>query len=341
MHHVVFIKTHKTASSTTSAIFNRFGLIRNLSFVVNKKNWPSGNINFLSLNADRISTVFLPPRDLAASHTHGNLKYDISAVHARYNRSAFQSFMLSDALYVTILREPAAQFESAFDCFLIYEVVKTISTSPVVDSNDVLAEFLSNPQFYRRQLDNKQWLLSKNSQIYDLGLEHRYHSNETIVTKHIETLKEELDLVMIMEYFDESLILLRRQLNWSFEDIMYIPQNERPWRPQLPPDTVAKILEWNNADRLLYDAFNQSFWQRVKQYGEDFSKDLETFRRKRNNLATNCVQSVDVYNNWHDRPRVIYSSHHESDDCCQLYLMDYNDLQKCIWNAQNSGCNIW
>ena len=40
-------------------------------------------------------------------------------------------------------------------------------------------------------------------------------------------LDRQFDLVLILEYFDESLILLQNLMCWSTEDLVYLKQNER------------------------------------------------------------------------------------------------------------------
>ena len=40
-------------------------------------------------------------------------------------------------------------------------------------------------------------------------------------------LDRQFDLVLILEHFDESLILLQNLMCWSTEDLVYLKQNER------------------------------------------------------------------------------------------------------------------
>ncbi|XP_070537337.1 galactose-3-O-sulfotransferase 3-like [Ptychodera flava] len=327
VQHIVFIKTHKTGSSTTSAIINRYGLNMNLSFVINKNNWPSGNINFMSLSEDSVQTTFLPPR----SKPSGGWKeytYDICAVHARYFRSAFESFMPPDTRYVTILREPVSQFESAFHFFMFGNVVTGNH------ARDVFNEFLRAPKFYREQLNRERWLLSRNSQLYDLGLDHCFHDNETIVTDHIKMLQETLDLVLIVEYYDESLILLKKLMNWTFDDIVYIPQNERHCRLEIDLSMRVKIQNWNSVDKRLYDTFNKTFWDKVRDYGPSFDEDLRLFREKKDDVMTKCVDEVTVQKNWRNEPIIVYKSTYDTATCCRPFLMTYNEYEKCIWREQ-------
>ena len=51
--------------------------------------------------------------------------------------------------------------------------------------------------------------------------------NKTDVMKYIKELDKQFDLVLIAEYFDESLILLDELLCWPYKDLTYLKQNER------------------------------------------------------------------------------------------------------------------
>ena len=64
-------------------------------------------------------------------------------------------------------------------------------------------------------------------QIFDLGLQHKYYNDPVEINNHIEDLAEKINLVLIMEYFDESLILLKRALCWDLDDIVYFKFNQR------------------------------------------------------------------------------------------------------------------
>lgn len=48
-----------------------------------------------------------------------------------------------------------------------------------------------------------------------------------MIKKHIDELAEKIDLVLIMEYFDESLVLLKRELCWDLDDVVYFKLNQR------------------------------------------------------------------------------------------------------------------
>ena len=64
-------------------------------------------------------------------------------------------------------------------------------------------------------------------QTFDLGLQHKYYNDPVMIKKHIDELEEKIDLVLIMEYFDESLVLLKRELCWDLDDVVYFKLNQR------------------------------------------------------------------------------------------------------------------
>ena len=95
--------------------------------------------------------------------------------------------------------------------------------------------------------------------MFDLGLSYRYFQNYTAVKNYINFLNKEFDLVMIMDYFDESLVLLKRL--------------------------------WNKADVLLFNYFNATFWKKVQKKGSGFYEDLSAFRERRLKIQKLCFES--------------------------------------------------
>ena len=205
--------------------------------------------------------------------------------HARYNRHEMEA-VVHHAKYITILREPVKQFESAFG---YYEMPRKLGLSKY---ENPLEEFMKEPEtYFNTRAFDYYWQLMRNAQLFDLGMDHEDHDNEYLVDYKITTLARELDLIMLTEYYHESLILLKKLLCWDFDDILYIPSlvRNKKHRIALSPDLQNKILNWNSADARLYDHFNKTFWKRVIEYGSDFSKDLAIFRQKQQDLKDECI----------------------------------------------------
>lgn len=80
---------------------------------------------------------------------------------------------------------------------------------------------------YFRHFTNLFFFFFSSGQIFDLGLQHKYYNDPVMIQKHIDELAEKIDLVLIMEYFDESLVLLKRELCWELDDVVYFKLNQR------------------------------------------------------------------------------------------------------------------
>uniref|UniRef100_A0ABM0MJJ7 Galactosylceramide sulfotransferase-like n=1 Tax=Saccoglossus kowalevskii TaxID=10224 RepID=A0ABM0MJJ7_SACKO len=191
---IVFIKTHKTGITSLHCIFCRYGYANKLSFVFSTRNTINGHIRKVHLS----QSIILPP---IGGVVNSSSKYNILTGHVSYQRKTINSFMEDNPIYVTILREPATHVESHMNFF---SHRKEVMAS--------MQAFLEKPQSSKKSA-------GRNNQLREFGLSFESTLNETIVNETIMRLDKEFDLVLILEYFDESLILLKNLLCWSFEDI--------------------------------------------------------------------------------------------------------------------------
>lgn len=305
---IVFLKTYKTASTTTAAIVERYGYKRDLSFVV-------GEHNMLSFARPFSREMVLPFPKMASR------KFDLLANHARYNRQEMD-FLIPNATYITILRKPEDQLESAFGYFEMY---KRIQTSGEIDM-DALEMFMEDPGFYWRKL--RKWQIARNGQLFALGFDHEFDDDEDKILDMIDRLEEEMDLVLISDYYDESLILLRKLLCWDYEDILYVSAGVRSasHRFEKSDQLVDKLRKWNHGDVLLYDHFNRTLWERVSAYGDEFSKDLAHFRSLNRAAFDECIDSHKIDNTDPREDKFVLK--HASEKCVALLRadMDYTEL---------------
>ncbi|XP_066932720.1 galactose-3-O-sulfotransferase 2-like [Clytia hemisphaerica] len=281
--HVLFLKTHKTGSSTITNILNRFAEMNNLTTLLPRH---KDSYHFLWPNKFRFSAV-------ADTFTRPN----ILANHARYSREAMNRvFPRLSTFYVTILRNPVSQFESSFQYFS-FAYMLNIQEKP-----DPMKYFLDNPVSNDAIVSTARKYpslnLIRNPLFYDLGLDYGDFNNETIVNNAINTLSHDFDLVLLTEHFDESLTLLRRRLCWQIDDVVYFKLNERlnknrPSKPMLN-ETIMKIEKWNNADMALYRYFERKFWREVDKEGPDFYDDVSKLKARRKYYSDICIEDEAV-----------------------------------------------
>ncbi|XP_070546758.1 galactosylceramide sulfotransferase-like isoform X2 [Ptychodera flava] len=271
---VVYIKTHKTASSTTNSVVQRFGYNRGLVFALPK----DGHIfNERHLFTRQLLQYQRPP-------SNQSIHFNIIASHLRYNRPELDK-VVPNATYITIIRNPIHRFESAFG-FNNYA-----SKLKLTKSKNPLEEFMKNPDKYVKRIRGVTRDLLRNGMSFSLGFDHRFDDSDSAINEMIDKLDNELDLVLISDYFEESLVLLKNVLCWKFDDILYISKRIRSEnrRYMISKSVADRILKWNKADVKLYEHFNYTFWKKVNIYGADFYKELQEYRTRLQQFQEECV----------------------------------------------------
>ncbi|XP_066922080.1 galactosylceramide sulfotransferase-like [Clytia hemisphaerica] len=280
---VVFLKTHKTGSSTVINVFQRYSDHHNLEMVLPKLpthlfKWP---------NKFNHSFVF--------EYKDGD-RFNLLANHARFHKENMAAMMTRPSLtkFVTILREPLFQLESMFSYFKFHKPLKT-------SEENGLWEFFSTTESDRTQLvRNLKTMkagvvkhLLKNPSTFDLGFDQwsEYPAN---VSHVIKTMDQDFSLVMISEYMLESMVLLKDELCWDLQDVVYFTLNKRPnkFRKDVGPKRET-VRHWSRIDYAMYDHFNRTFWRKIEQKGESFQRDLEKLKDMIQDLEEKCLDKGD------------------------------------------------
>ena len=128
--------------------------------------------------------------------------------------------------------------------------------------------------------------LEKHPEIYnsiasDFGLRVKDQMNETAVAGLVDKLDREVDLMMVVEHINESLVLLKRRACLRTKDIVYVRLNSaRHYRLRQLSRADEKVLRaWQMADHTLYDHFYRKFVTEVKKEGKAFWQELRHFKQ--------------------------------------------------------------
>ncbi|XP_034637757.1 galactose-3-O-sulfotransferase 2-like [Trachemys scripta elegans] len=271
--HVVFLKVHKSASSTVMNILFRFGEMHNLNF---------------ALPVNGASQLGYPYYFLAESvegFTAGNTsEFNIMCHHMRFQQVQVQRVMPSSTFYFSILRNPIHLMESSFTYYK--------GSSPFSHAQS-LEEFLSQPaRFYNASAPDSHY--AKNLMAFDFGFNHNGNFSAKHMQLMLRYIEEAFDLLLLSEYFDESMVLLKEALCWDLDSIVSFPLNsrERSTRSPLSESTAEKIKSWNKLDWAIYRHFNRTFWQRIdwSMGQERMQQEVRVLRERREQLAKTCLQ---------------------------------------------------
>lgn len=252
--HIGFLKVHKAGSTTMQNIFFRFGLKYNLTFVL-----PTKGHYFLS------SKTPMPVKP-------GNHN-DILACHSVYSRKLFGSVLPKDSVNIGIVRKPLDRMISA--AYYYRDVWKSPPLVKVPRAN-FIHNLINRPDLY----ETGPFTKTKNAMGQDFGFPSSVKINDTnIINTHLDLLKADFKQVLVMERFDESLILMKRTLNWELSDILYLKTNSHAHQPVLLSlDELEKFKSTCFLDYIIYDTFYEIFDRKVTHEGSGFMEEVEHFQ---------------------------------------------------------------
>ncbi|XP_070293197.1 galactosylceramide sulfotransferase [Salvelinus sp. IW2-2015] len=270
---VMFMKTHKTASSTLLNILFRFGEKHRLKFA-----FPDSRNDFFYPSPFQRSQV---------KDYRPGMCFNIICNHMRFNAPEVAKVLPTDTSYITILRDPAELFESSFHYF-----GRLVPMTWKIPGKDKVGEFLRDPRHYFDP-DGFNSFYLKNLLFFDFGQDNTLELGDPRVEEGIRAIAGCFQLVMLVEHFEESLILLMDALCWEMDDLLFFKLNARKGSTvsKLTPELRAKALEWNAVDWRLYQHFNATFWRKVEAYGHQrMADDVAELRRRNAEMAAVCIE---------------------------------------------------
>ncbi|XP_065495735.1 galactose-3-O-sulfotransferase 2-like [Caloenas nicobarica] len=256
-------------------ILFRFGEMHNLTFA-----FPIGGGNQL----------FYPHHFLAkfvqGFSTRSPRRFNILCHHMRFLQPEVQKVVSSSAVYFSILRNPVQLMESSFS---YYRGTSAFSRARSLE------EFLSQPYLYYNPTDSNRHY-ARNLMTFDFGFNPDGEVSAERVQLMLKAIEASFDLLLISEYFDESMVLLKEMLCWDLDSVVSFPLNIRDssTKSRLSDTIVEKIKEWNRLDWEIYTHFNRTFWERIdRDIGrERMRREVQALRERQEELARTCLQGM-------------------------------------------------
>nr|KAG5704130.1 hypothetical protein BaRGS_009660 [Batillaria attramentaria] len=256
---------HKCGSTTVYNILARYALHHNLNVALPRRKYKDteGWHTFGSFTEDRVMPL--------APGQEFHLLFN----HMTYNRTALDKVMPPGTFYCAIVREPVKRFISSVYYYNFLEPPR-----PDVSVSDfVMRGFLSEKN--RAVLESKEhpfWVY--NTIALDTGMALSKVKDEQAVEEHIAKLDREMDLVMVVEHFYESIVLLKRRAKLHLRDVIFIVENVRKQTAthRLADSDVTVLKAWQMADFKIYDHFHRKFREEVKKEGASFTEEVEHFK---------------------------------------------------------------
>lgn len=280
--HIVFVNTHRTGGGPIQNVLYRYGERRNLMFALPKKK----DVRFPQ--SQLFQAQFVEGVD-------GNSvkEFHIMCNQMRFRKSEVSKVMPEDTLYFSILRHPVRLMQSVF----MYSKVITILEDP-----DSLDPFVKDT--LRNYMSPKvKSSFTLNSLAFHLGFDNAVTAEakdlEQTAAKVIADIERDFHLLLIHEYFDESLILLRHVLCWSLEDVATFSHSSHGDHTHcsFSADTVEDIKRSNALDWKIYQHFNATFWHKVETVVgvERMETEVSALRELQAELTRTCLSGYRIH----------------------------------------------
>ncbi|CAF1162526.1 unnamed protein product [Adineta ricciae] len=281
---ILFLKTHKTGSSTIQNIFLRYGDRNNLTIVLPEK------YNYFG-HPQPFNRSMLLPRYNQSSLTSQN---NIFAHHARFNYEEMKSIMPNDTLFITILRDPVSLTESLFSYYNLKRLFGENSSMSFLETFFSISPNVSayHALSYRRHLRK----FGRNQMSFDLGFTVDNFDNLEVVQEFIQSIDSRFHFVMIADRMDESLVHLRHLLCWTVKDIIAFRHNARSGNniEHFTDDLKQRIRLFNIADELLYKHFSDKLTRLTTKFGnETMQKEISHLKSTTKKMFHRCFKDED------------------------------------------------
>ena len=235
--------------------------------------------------------------------------FDILDNHVVYERQKLEK-VVPEATYITTIRNPVTHFESAFVKFKVADLASIKN-----QTHPLTAFFMRKP--FRKHFDR----FNDNFQLRYFGVK-TFPNDTKYFTDLFKRLDLEFDLVIILEHYVESLVLMKNLLCWKIDDVVFISQHIRADSKRLETMTTSlrhNIENFNFADMKLYQHYNRTLWMKIRACDQDiFWKEVEYLRKKLKDVADECIMETGVNskNGW----IVNIGPGFKSTDFCDDYL---------------------
>ena len=236
--------------------------------------------------------------------------------HSIYDEEFMADLMPADTVYVTTLRRPYQQFKSMFSFYKV--AVNSNMSAGSIETQ--LAEYLQNIGKYEavykshamaptRYCIPDNFSMTKNLMAYNLGFPAGKpdgtldaSNDEEFVAQFLDSIESKFKLVMIVEHFEESMVLLKRLMCWDIKDVLYSKKNIGEYSKNTHRTTAVSKMEqqnikiyqqWSAVDYKLYSHFKMVFWRKIRDAGPDFYSEL-LYYKKINTLVNEFCHAIET-----------------------------------------------
>lgn len=247
---LIFLHILKTGGSTLQAILQK-----------QYSEWILANENENVLNKETIKELLIKKNVEGVKCLFGHFPY---GVHEQF---------LKPYQYITFLREPVDRVIS-----LYFYIKNTKGHSMYNSLQEVsLEEFIAKEEYKHLVYNHQTGYLSGECSLIT------GYKNKPNLSLAIKNITEDFNVVGIMEMYEESIYLMKQNLNWSDDVFNYSKQNvnkKKPLREKIPREIISKIEELNLLDIKLYNYSKELLKESIHKLTPIEKEQLAKFKQK-------------------------------------------------------------
>ena len=271
-NNIHFLKMHKTGSTTLFGILNRAALhnsLRTTTFSVRP---------YFSDNKDGLVRNLVPRFIVGTSK-----RYDIHTHHSRNDHKYLSKILNTPYVNITFMRNPTSLLRSWIYEFHLDKLIG------FVGQKQPLTYFFKAIEKHK---DRPPPLVerTKNIMADTFSIDRDLNYQSVTFKQYLEDIERDF-IVGITEYYLESLVLIRRRLNWPLKDFIYVLLRRTPHRRGTVEDAQLNktVCAWSPLDCQLYDHFNRTFAALIEKEGQNFREEVTHFRKMLDTTSEYCT----------------------------------------------------
>ena len=277
---IFFLKVHKAAGTTVMNVIFRFAYRRQLNVMLPR----TSNALSQAKKIWRHKSIVLPP---------GKSRFNVLCNHVVFNEDEVKESLYPNAVYVGIIREPLELTVSSFNYYRYVFHVKYLTKIP---GKYPLKTYFKSPMKWEPASFSRSFTHNRIS--FDFGMDDTgLRGNNKSIEEYIAYINRTFDLIMICERFDESMVLLKRLMNWDLTDVIYLRNNVFPKKLKPRRQQQLRLLSENEkqthrllnlADYRMYDYFSKEFQTKVNSAGTTFRFEVAAFKYLQHKVNEYC-----------------------------------------------------
>ena len=172
-----------------------------------------------------------------------------------------------------------------------------------------------------------------NQMLRDFGMKDEDIFNKTKVLKKIQDIERKFHLIMVMERYFESMILMKDLLCWSDKDMISFKLNAKDVRKKSNVSQesreILKAVLW--PDYLLYNHFSKLFDEKVQAFGaEQIKREYDDLKGAIRKVKDECIEAeisnefVSGKTKLYGKDMIQYQTKPGADPFCTYYIIKEN-----------------